>query len=78
MTPTATVVNMLNNLEEEDYRAAISYIEYLSASRKQKKAEKSKAALVEIQRMFTDDKGWDSEESMLEDLAAFRRERMNV
>ncbi len=80
MAPTsaAMVSDMLNNLEEEDYRTAISFIEYLASSRKKKRTEESKNTLTEIQKMFADNKGWDSEESMIEDMAAFRRERMNL
>lgn len=80
MAPTsaAMVSDMLNHLEEEDYRTAISFIEYLVSSRKKKRAEESKNTLAEIQKMFVEDKGWDSEESMIEDMAAFRRERMNL
>ena len=76
MAPTAIMINnMLNNLDEEDYNTAISFIQYLSESRKKKKVESSKQTLAEIQKIFSEDKGWDSEESMLEDMAAFRRER---
>lgn len=79
MAPTSAVVSaMLNDLEEEDYRTAISFIEYLVSSRKKKKAEESKKTLEEIQKMFAEDKGWKSEESMIEDMASFRRERMNL
>ena len=79
MAPTSAVVSdMLNHLEEEDYRTAISFIEYLVSSRKKKRAEESKNTLTEIQKMFADNKGWDSVESMIEDMAAFRRERMNL
>ena len=75
---TATTINdMLNGLEEEDYKAAVSFIEYLSDSRKKKKAQESKALMAEIQGVFGEDKGWGSEEDMIEDMAAFRRERMN-
>jgi len=28
--------------------------------------------------MFSDDKGWGSEESMIEDMAKFRRERLGL
>ena len=74
---TATVINdMLNGLEEEDYKAAVSFIEYLSESRKKKKAQESKALMAEIQDIFAEDKAWESEENMIEDMAAFRRERM--
>jgi hypothetical protein len=75
-TVAMKINNLLNNLEEEDYNTAISFIQYLSESRKKKNAEKSKAILSEIQGNFTDDKGWDTEEKMLEDMASFRRERM--
>ena len=79
MAPTSAVISdMLNHLEEEDYRTAISFIEYLASSRKKKRVEESKNTLAEIQKMFVEDKGWDSEESMIEDMAAFRRQRMNL
>lgn len=79
MAPTSAIISdMLNNLEDEDYKTAISFIEFLSVSRKKKKAEESKKKLEEIQKMFSDDKGWDSEESMIKEMAAFRRERMNL
>lgn len=77
MAPTASVVNdLLNTLEVEDFNATISYIQFLSASRKRKKEEKNLAALSAIQNMFADDKGWESEEEMLADMADFRRERL--
>ena len=79
MAPLAVEVNdLLDTLEEYDYKAAISFIEYLSDSRKKKRTEKNRAALSEIQSMFSDDKGWDSEQSMIDDMAAFRKERMGV
>ena len=77
MTPAEMKINdMLNSLEEEDYKTAISFLEYLSASRKQKRAQKNTAILSEIQDMFADDKGWDSEQDMIEDMAKFRKEHM--
>ena len=42
------------------------------------RVKKSVDALTEIQSMFAEDKGWDSEESMLADMAEFRRERMKL
>lgn len=79
MAPTsAAVSDMLNDLEEEDYRTAISFIEFLVSSRKKKRTEESKKTLAEIQKMFAEDKGWDSEESMIEEMAAFRRERTTL
>lgn len=79
MAPTAVAVNrMLENLEEEDFQMAITFIQYLSDTRKKKKAENSKSILAEIQGMFQDDKGWKDEESMIADMAAFRKERMGL
>lgn len=79
MAPTVVMINdMLNNLEEEDYKTAVRFIEYLAETRKKKKAEDSKMLLATIQDVFVNDKGWDSEESMLADMAAFRRERMGL
>lgn len=79
MAPTAMKLsNMLNSLEEEDYNSAISFIQYLSETRKKKKAEESKCILSEIQGIFSDEPVWDSEEAMIADMAVFRRERMNL
>ena len=79
MAPLAVTVNeLLNNLDEDDYKAAISFIEYLSISKKKKRAEKSRDMLSEIQNIFEDDKGWDSEQDMLDEMAAFRKERMGI
>ncbi len=76
---TATVINdMLDGLEEDDLKAAVRFIEYLSDSRKKKRAQESKALMAEIQGIFAEDKAWESEEEMIEDMAAFRRERMRV
>ena len=75
MTSNAILVNdLLENLDEEDYKIALSFLQYLSDMRKKKKAQESKDFLSQIQVMFKEDKGWDSEESMLADMAAFRRE----
>ena len=41
-------------------------------------AASSKDILAEIQGMFQNDKGWDDEESMIADMAAFRKERMGL
>mgnify|MGYP003499009084 FL=1 len=77
MAPTAIMINnMVNTLDEEDYNTAISFIQYLSDSRKKQKAEQSKKILSEIQDMFSDDKGWESEDYMIKEMADFRRERM--
>lgn len=74
----AAVSDMLNNLEEEDYKAAITFIQYLSDMRKKKRAMENEDILMQIQEMFQDDKGWDDEESMIADMAEFRKERMGL
>lgn len=79
MSPTAVVVNkMLEDLEEEDFQTAITFIQFLSDTRKKKKAADSKSILAEIQGMFQGDTGWNDEESMIADMAAFRKERMGL
>ena len=76
MAPAAIkLTDMLDNLEE-DYNVAITFIQYLSETRKKKNVEENKAILKEIQNIFSDDSGWDSEESMIADMAAFRKDRM--
>lgn len=40
--------------------------------------QESKDILFQIQEMFKDDKGWNSEEDMIAEMAAFRRERMGL
>jgi hypothetical protein len=75
LTKTMMINDMLNSLDEEDYNTAVSFIQYLSYSRKNKKATDSQNILAEIQNMFSSDKGWDSEDDMIADMAAFRKER---
>lgn len=69
---------MLNTLGEEDYKMAVSYIQFLSDSRKKERAKKAAEVMDQIQSIIGDNKGWDSEEEMLQDMANFRRERMNL
>lgn len=73
-----TVNNLLEKLDEEDYKTAITFLQYLSDTKRKRKAQESKAILSQIQGMFKDDKGWSSEEAMIADMAAFRRERMGL
>lgn len=73
--PVADAVQMLKNLDEADYESAVNYIIFLSDSKKRRKADKSIEALKEINALFADDKGWDSEDEMIKDMAEFRRSR---
>lgn len=77
-TTATTVRNMLDTLEEEDYKMAVNYIQFLSDSRKKAKVKKAEEAMDRIQSIVGSDKGWGSEEEMLEDMAQFRRERMGL
>lgn len=73
MASAVRMVNdLLNTLEEEDYQMAISYIRFLSDSREKTKAKKAAEVMDQIQSVLGDDKGWESEEDMLADMAAFR------
>lgn len=72
-----TVIQMLESLDEKDYNSVIDFIEYLSARNKEHQVKKDLATLRDIQELFKDDKGgYLSEEEMLSDLAAFRKEHV--
>ena len=66
------ITQLFATLTDEYRIAAVKYIEFLSQSQKMK----AKATLSEIQGVFANDKGWESEKEMLSDMANFRRERL--
>ena len=68
---------MLAGLNNEDLRKAISYVEFLYYQRRKEDADKNGRIMREIQALIGDDKGWDSEEEMIKDVAEFRRSRMS-
>ncbi len=70
--------DMLNSLPEEDYKTVVDFVEYLTEKRKKECAKQSQALLDEIQTMFANDKGWQSEDEMLADMAKFRKERLGI
>lgn len=79
MSPKAMMLNeMLDTLEDDDYDTIMDYIRLLSATRKKERAMQTIAAMDEFQSIIGDDTGWDSEEDMLKDMAAFRRERLSI
>lgn len=79
MSPKAMMLNeMLDTLEDDDYDTIMDYIRLLSATRKKERAMRTIAAMDEFQSIVGDDTGWDSEEDMLKDMAAFRRERLSI
>ena len=69
---TADIAQIIDSLSDEYRIAAVNYIEYLAQVQK----NKAKATLYQIQGMFAEEKGWASEEAMLNDMANFRRERL--
>lgn len=73
-TTAMTVNDMLNTLEKEDYEMAISYIHFLSDARKKARVKKAAQVMDEFQVIIGNDKGWDSEDDMLADMAKFRKE----
>ena len=76
-----TFENQLEGLSFAEQLYVMEYLLKLMRLRQQKEtaSEKNvsaKAILGEIQSMFAEDKGWTSEDEMLENLAVFRRERV--
>ena len=60
-------LDKMNSLVESDTQTTTS---------SQTQKNRAKETLRQIQEMFADDKGWDSEEDMLKDMADFRRKRL--
>lgn len=76
-----TFENQLEGLSFAEQIYVMEYLLKLMRLRQQnesttEKSVSAKAVLGKIQGMFAEDKGWDSEDEMLKDLAAFRRERV--
>lgn len=79
MSPKALMLNdMLNTLEDNDYDTIIDYIRLLSAARKKERAIQTIAAMDEFQSIIGENKGWNSEDDMLKDMADFRRGRLSL
>ena len=73
MSASAVMV-LLETLEEEDRIAVARYIEFLSASSRIRRAKRNEQLMEEIQDIIGEDRGWNSEVEMIEDMARFRRE----
>lgn len=76
-----TFENQLEGLSFSEQLYVMEYLLKLMRVRQQnevtyKKNALAKDVLGEIQGLFAKDKGWDSEDEMLKDLAGFRRERV--
>ena len=73
--------NQLEGLSYAEQLYVMEYLLKLMRLRQQNdtandKSASAKDVLGKIQGMFAEDKGWTSEDEMLEDLAGFRRERI--
>ena len=76
-----TFENQLEGLSFAEQLYVMEYLLKLMRLRQQNETANDKNAsakdvLENIQGMFAEDKGWTSEDKMLEDLAGFRRERV--
>ena len=81
------VAEQVRNLPEDCLEDVSRYISFLMYQRDLDKMDslvgpdtqknRAKETLRQIQGMFADDKGWDSEEDMLKDMADFRMERLS-
>ena len=74
MINTIEASNMLSALSAESYGNALSYIRFLF-ERDRASASTNEEAMMRIQSLIGDNRGWASEEEMLEDMAEFRRRR---
>lgn len=79
MPQAVTEINtLLATLEVEDYPVILEYVKLIAQNRKKQRALESIAAMNEFQTILNGDKGWNSEEEMLADMAEFRRSRIGV
>lgn len=70
------ITTLLKDLDTEDYSDVIDYIKLLAKNRKKQRALETIAAMNEFQSLLGGDKGWNSEEEMIKDMAEFRKSRM--
>ena len=66
------VAELYNTLSLSAQQEVYDFMMYLV----QKQKNDVKTTFDEINAMFKDDKGWNNEEEMISDIAAFRRERL--
>ena len=77
MAPSAMLIeDLLSKLNEEDCQTAISFIEYLSDKRQKAREQEVKSLFDEFQSVLDGERGWESEEDMLKEMAQFRKERL--
>lgn len=69
---------LLETLETEDYSIILDYVKLIAQNRKRQRALETIAAINEFQSVLNGDKGWETEEEMLKDMADFRRKRLGI
>lgn len=72
--PTA-VLEKYNTLTDELKSEVNDFIDFLLKNQKKNEAI---STLKNIQNLFSNDKGWNSEEEMIKDMANFRKSRMGL
>ena len=72
-----TIQGMLNTLNADNLKTAMRFIQFLQSTQNENVIAKNSAAFNQLQTLFDDDKGgYVSEDDVIQDLAAFRRERL--
>ena len=69
---------LLETLETEDYSIILDYVKLIAQNRKRQRALETIAAINKFHSVLNGDKGWESEEEMLKDMADFRRKRLGI
>lgn len=72
------ITDMLSGLSDNSRNSAYDYIRYLWEREGPQRQERAREAFEQVDAMIGDNKGWDSEEDMIRDLAEFRRSRMRT
>lgn len=75
MDTTAQVDTLARKMNSEDLTSVIQFMNFLIEQRRSKAARDNQQTLMSIQDMFKDDKGWNSEDEMIADMAEFRKQR---
>ena len=72
------IFTLLETLETEDYSIILDYVKLIAQNRKRQRALETIAAINEFHSVLNGDKGWESEEEMLKDMADSRRKRLGI
>ena len=70
--------SLLTTLDNDDYTIIINYIKIISEKRKKQRVLETILAMNEFTAALNGEKGWETEEEMLKDMAEFRRARAGL